>query len=116
MAKVHISLLMVDHMMGNGRIIKWMAKDYLNGQMAENIQDNTKMILKMVKVPLSGQMVDVMQGIGKMERNMVREFIQIVMEMQKKVSGKKENGRNGFENYSNLYNFSHILYYDKNFD
>ena len=37
MAKVHISLLMVDHMMGNGRIIKWMAKDYLNGQMAENI-------------------------------------------------------------------------------
>jgi len=38
------------------------------------------------------------------------------MEMQKKVSGKKENGRNGFENYSNLYNFSHILYYDKNFD
>ena len=55
---------MVDLMKVNGRKIKWMAKEYLNGQMVENILDNTKMILKMVKVDLFGQMVDVMLGIG----------------------------------------------------
>ena len=37
MAQVNLSGLMADLMMVNGRKIKWMAKEYLNGQMVENI-------------------------------------------------------------------------------
>ena len=37
MAKVHIILMMEDLILVNGRIIKWMAEEYLDGQMVENI-------------------------------------------------------------------------------
>ena len=37
MAKVNTNFMMVDHIMVNGRIIKWMAMEYLNGQMVENM-------------------------------------------------------------------------------
>jgi len=48
----------VEGMRAHGRIIKWMAQEYLIGRINEGMLENTKMIKRKVKVTLHGLMED----------------------------------------------------------
>jgi len=58
MGMVSSSGQMVPSTMDNGKIIKWMALENLNGPTVECMLVNTQTTRSMVKVPTSGQMED----------------------------------------------------------
>lgn len=86
----------IRNMKGNGRIVKWMDKENLDGMMVENILEVIKMIKKMVMVNFIGQMVNIIKVNGKMENNMELLFIKVkTCQMKDNVILKKENEQNG---------------------
>jgi len=67
--------MMVEHMMENGKTVKWRAKAILLGKMEENILDYLKMIKKKGRANLYGLiMKKFMKETGKMTNLMVLDI------------------------------------------
>ena len=73
----------------NGKIIKWMAMENLNGQMERYMKENIRWIKKKDKENSNGPMEEFKKVIGRMENNMgMANFI-----IPKNNNGKKGNGK-----------------------
>lgn len=71
---------MEEYLKDNGRIIKCMEQDIINGQMVDLIKVNMWMTKSKVMGNIHGQMVDIMMVIGKMENNMEKVNMYYLME------------------------------------
>jgi len=71
---------MEEYLKDNGRTIKCMELDIINGQMEDPIKVNMWMTKSKVMVNILGQMVDIMMVIGKMENNMEEVNMYYLME------------------------------------
>ena len=80
---------MEENIMENGKKIKFMEKEFLNGLMEEDILAIIRMIKKMVLVFLNGLMEKNIKDIGKMENNKVKVNVIIL----KKKFGSRESGK-----------------------
>ena len=87
MAMVSMSGLMAEGMREDGKIIKWMEKEYSLGRMVENILESMLMIKKKDMVSLHGQKAKFIKATGKTVNNMVMERIKAQIKKKDTVNG-----------------------------
>ena len=86
---------MEEGMMGSGKIITCMVKEFTPGKMAESMKETTSMIGSMDLVSILGRMEGSILANGKMASNMEKVPIDKQQDKKRKDTGKMEKELNG---------------------